>query len=72
VRTRPQLAGSDERADHRVGDDHHVAGLTRQQCLAHRADGTEAAFDARAALVGEALLQRVHHALRRAGTEQLQ
>ena len=42
------------------------------EVIFHRADGTEAAFDARAALVGEALLQRVHHALRRAGAEQLQ
>ena len=61
-----------QRIDHRVGDDHHVAGRSGEQRFLHRADRAEAGGDGRSTRFAEPVLQRLHEALRCAGTQHMQ
>ena len=67
-----QVAFGTEAVDHGGREDHHVAGLARQQRFLHRAHRAEAALQRGAGLGLEALLQGLHDTLRGAGTQEVQ
>ena len=67
-----QLVRGLERLHHRVGHDHHVAGLTAKQCLFQDADRAETGLQRHAGLLLEAFLQRLDDALYGACAENVQ